>query len=72
VGAELKKGERAAGTLTSVAWSPELGTVALAYVHRDMEPPTEVEVASDDGPVAGQVLELPLVSEGPTDGGERA
>jgi folate-binding protein YgfZ len=61
-GAELKKGERAAGTLTSVGWSPDLGTVALAYVHRDLEPPTEVEVASDDGTVAGQVLELPLVS----------
>jgi folate-binding protein YgfZ len=62
VGAELRKGERSAGTLTSVGWSPDLGTVALAYVHRDVEPPTEVEVASEDGPVAGQVLELPLVS----------
>jgi folate-binding protein YgfZ len=61
-GAELKKGERTAGTLTSVGWSPDLGTVALAYVHRDVEPPTEVEVASDDGTVAGQVHELPLVS----------
>jgi folate-binding protein YgfZ len=62
VGAELKKGERTAGTLTSVGWTPDLGTVALAYVHRDVEPPAQVEVASEDGTVAGQVLGLPLVS----------
>lgn len=61
VGAELKRGEKTAGTVTSVGRSPELGTVALAYLHRDVDPPAEVEVASDGGTMTGQVLELPLV-----------
>lgn len=61
VGAELKRGDKTAGTVTSVGHSPDLGTVALAYLHRDVEPPAEVDVASDDGTVTARVLELPLV-----------
>jgi tRNA-modifying protein YgfZ len=61
VGAELKRGDKTAGTVTSAGRSPDLGTVALAYVHRDVEPPAEVEVASDGTTVPGRVLELPLV-----------
>ena len=39
----LKKDDRDVGKLTSVAWSPRLGGIALGYVHRDfVEPGTEV------------------------------
>jgi folate-binding protein YgfZ len=42
-------GNHQVGTLTSVAWSPDLGaTVALATVHRRVTPPQAVIVAWDD------------------------
>ncbi|HXQ60203.1 MAG TPA: glycine cleavage T C-terminal barrel domain-containing protein [Acidimicrobiales bacterium] len=48
-GAEVTSGAKSVGRLTSVAWSPSLGTtVALAYIHRDVEPPSPVEVATAD------------------------
>jgi folate-binding protein YgfZ len=38
-GAKLFSGDREIGELTSVAWSPQEGTVALGYVHRDFAAP---------------------------------
>lgn len=46
------RGERPAGTLTTVVDSPRMGAVALGYVRREVEPPAEVRVGRPDGPVA--------------------
>jgi tRNA-modifying protein YgfZ len=65
-GAEVKRGDRVVGRVTSVAWSPALGAaVALAYLHRDVEPPCPVDVMGDDpagGVFGAQARVLPLVS----------
>lgn len=51
------------GAVTSSAWSPALGAVALAYVHRRVTPPAPVRVRlSDDRLVAAQARTLPLVA----------
>jgi len=43
-------GDKVAGTVTSAAWSVELGSwVALAYLHRSVEAPGPVRVRSGDG-----------------------
>ncbi len=58
VGDGVVVGGRQVGTVTSAAYSPSLGSmVGLAYVHRDVEPPAEVEV----GGASAQVRSLPLV-----------
>lgn len=54
------------GRLTSVAASPALGAVALAYVHRSVEPPASAVVRWDGGEASGRVVDLPLV---PADAG---
>ena len=42
--------DKVVGTITSAAWSPELGAwVALAYLHRTVEAPGPVRVRSGDG-----------------------
>jgi tRNA-modifying protein YgfZ len=50
-GSELwtEGGERPVGHLTSVAVSPRLGTLALGYVRREVEPGSEVAVDSPGG-----------------------
>jgi folate-binding protein YgfZ len=48
------------GTITSSARSPELGPIALAFVHRAVEPPAEVELRWDGGHASAEVRELPL------------
>ena len=61
-GAEVRVDGRTVGELTSVAVSPERrAPVALAYVHRSVEPPADAEV--DGRPC--RVEALPLV--GPDD-----
>lgn len=56
VGAAVVVGEREVGALTSVAYSPSFAApVALAYVHRDVEAPTAVEVRWDGGSAAASV-----------------
>ena len=52
---------KALGALTSVARSPRLGTVALAYVHRDVEPPAEATVRWEGGSAPARVEALPLL-----------
>jgi folate-binding protein YgfZ len=63
-GAAVSVGEKTVGRLTSVAWSPSLGTtLALAYLHRDVEPPSPVRVEiaeSVEGTVPAIALALPL------------
>jgi folate-binding protein YgfZ len=60
-GATLRADGKDVGELTSVAVSPALGTVALAYVRRAIEPPAEVEVAWEGGSTSAHVEALPLV-----------
>jgi folate-binding protein YgfZ len=64
-GADDVAADKVVGTVTSAAWSPELGAwAALAYVHRSVPSPGPVRVRSGDG-VGGaqpaQVAPLPLV-----------
>jgi folate-binding protein YgfZ len=47
-GARLFAADRDVGFITSAAASPRLGTIAMAYVHRDfLAPGTAIEVAAD-------------------------
>jgi folate-binding protein YgfZ len=57
-GDELRLGERAIGTVGTVAESPELGPIALALVRREAEPGATIEVG--DAGATAQVAELPL------------
>ncbi len=59
---EGSKAPKSIGTLTSVALSPGLGPVALAYVRREIVPPASVEAAWPGGRAGGRVEELPLAS----------
>jgi tRNA-modifying protein YgfZ len=53
-GEGLKAADREVGRLTSVAWSPRLGGIALGYVHRDfVEPGTEVTYSGGRAVVGG-------------------
>jgi folate-binding protein YgfZ len=61
-GATLESDGKDVGRVTSLAWSPGLGsTVALAYVRRAVEPPAEVVVTWDGGSAPARVEALPLV-----------
>ncbi|HUC35746.1 MAG TPA: glycine cleavage T C-terminal barrel domain-containing protein [Acidimicrobiales bacterium] len=66
-GSAVQAGGKQIGSVTSVAWSPALEALcAMAYVHRDFEPPCRVEVSARseaDGAevrVGAEVRELPL------------
>jgi folate-binding protein YgfZ len=61
VGATVSHADRAnGGTITSAAVSPELGAIALAYVHRSVnEPGTAVTI----GDRAATVVDLPFGSD---------
>src|SRR5205085_1702728 len=60
-GATLRADGKDVGVVTSVAVSPRLGTVALAYVRRAVEPPADVDVACEGGATSARVEALPLV-----------
>jgi folate-binding protein YgfZ len=52
------------GALTSVAWSPARGVVALAYVARAVEPPAAAQLVPAAGaPLVAGVETLPLLSD---------
>jgi folate-binding protein YgfZ len=59
--------DKVLGTVTSGAWSPELGVfVALAYLHRSAEAPGPLRVRSGDGLGGSRPAEartLPLIRE---------
>jgi folate-binding protein YgfZ len=62
VGDEVVVGDRVVGRLTSVAWSGALDTpVALAYLHRDVEPPVPVAIRAGHGSVAPLPAEARLL-----------
>jgi glycine cleavage system aminomethyltransferase T len=60
--------DKVAGTVTSAAWSSELGGwIALAYLHRSVEAPGPVRVRSGDGTGVARSVRaavLPLVGAG--------
>jgi folate-binding protein YgfZ len=61
-GAKAFAGDREIGFLTSVAASPTLGPIALAYLHRDfVAPATQIEVAADGERVEAAVTSLPMI-----------
>ncbi len=62
-GARLFAGDRDVGFVTSAAASPRVGTIAMAYVHRDfVAPGTTIEAAADAGRVAATVTEREILS----------
>ena len=62
-GTRIHAGERDVGFVTSAAQSPRLGTIALAYVHRDfVTAGTAVEVESAGGRTAATVSALPFAA----------
>src|SRR5581483_12517 len=58
-GDQLTLDGRPVGSLTSVAHSPRLGTIALALVRREAPPGTNVSVGADSS-VSAEVVELPF------------
>jgi folate-binding protein YgfZ len=62
VGLELAVGDKVVGALTSVAWSPATGgPVGLAYVRREVEPPSECSTGA--GPA--RIVALPATEAAP-------
>ncbi len=62
-GAKLFAGEREIGWVTSAADSPRLGTIALAYAHRDfIAAGTTLEVAAPSGRAPAVISESPVPS----------
>ena len=62
-GTRIHAGGRDVGFITSAAQSPRLGTIALAYVHRDfVTAGTQVEVESGGGPTPATVSALPFAA----------
>ena len=60
-GSTIHAGDRQVGAVTSVAVSPEFGSIALGYVHRDfMEAGSRVSVQGQAGPIAATVSSRPL------------
>ena len=54
---------KVAGTVTSAAWSPVLGAVGLAYLHRTIPAPAGVDLRPAGGaPVTAEARVLPLVA----------
>ena len=54
--------DKVVGTVTSAAWSPELGAwIALAYLHRTVEAPGPVRVRSGDGLGGAQPARVALL-----------
>ena len=61
VGARIFAGDKDAGVITSAAYSPRLGSIALGYVHRDfVSPGTSVAVDTPSGRVSAVVSDRPL------------
>ena len=66
-GASILSGDREVGKVTSAARSPELGSIALGYVHRDfVAPGTRVEIEARPA----VVTERPIVGAGSAESAE--
>jgi folate-binding protein YgfZ len=59
VGATVFSEDKKAGALTSVAAHPRGGAVGLAYLSRDVDPPSPVTISWDGGETAGRAESLP-------------
>jgi folate-binding protein YgfZ len=60
-GAGIFTGHRAVGAVTSAAWSPRLGSIAMGYVRRDFTAPgTRVEVDAAGRRVGATVSDRPI------------
>jgi tRNA-modifying protein YgfZ len=60
-GAPIRAADRDVGTVTSAAVSPQFGSVALGYVHRDFtEPGSRVSVQGPAGPIDAVVTTRPI------------
>lgn len=59
-GAAVVVEDREVGSLTSVAAAPDGGTVALAYVRREVQPPAAARLRWDGGEAPARVEALPL------------
>jgi tRNA-modifying protein YgfZ len=60
-GDALRLGGKDVGTLTSVGYSPSRhATIALAYLKREVDPPAELDLVTEDGDRGAAVRELPL------------
>jgi folate-binding protein YgfZ len=63
-GARLFAADRDVGFVTSAAASPRLGTIAMAYVHRDfVAPGTAIEAVTDEGRAPATVTEREILSD---------
>jgi folate-binding protein YgfZ len=60
VGAEVAADDHAVGRITTVARSPRLGVIALAFLRREVEVPSAVAVAVGDTAVGAETREFPL------------
>jgi aminomethyltransferase len=58
-GTELHDADRSRGRVTTAARSPRLGAIALAYLHRSVEPGRRVAVGAG-GDAGAEVVELPF------------
>jgi glycine cleavage system aminomethyltransferase T len=57
--------DKVVGTITSAAWSAELGAwAALGYLHRNVEAPGPVRVRSGDGIGGSRPVEVALLPLG--------
>ena len=59
-GCEVLAGSDVVGTVTSSAWSPALGAVALAYLHRRVAPPVTLAVQLGEREIGVEARPLPL------------
>jgi folate-binding protein YgfZ len=60
-GSKIHAGDREVGAVTSVAMSPEFGSIALGYVHRDFtDAGSRLSVQGRAGPTAATVSSRPL------------
>lgn len=59
-GSEVRVGGDEVGHLTSVARSPRLGVVGLAFVRREVEPPSVAAVVTAAGAVPAEIVKLPF------------
>jgi folate-binding protein YgfZ len=60
-GTILRVADHDVGTVTSVAYTPRSGAIALGYVHRDyVEPGSRIEVTGYEKPISATVSALPF------------
>jgi glycine cleavage system aminomethyltransferase T len=60
-GTEILVGDKVIGSVTSSAYAPDLGApIALAFVHRSVEPPVGAVLRGPSGEQKAEIRALPL------------